>query len=78
MSANILKLLNVNSIRLLSNNPAKFQGLYEEGIDIHSRIPINIAPNRHNEVYLNTKKVKMHHNFENSEELLFMCTAKVD
>ena len=70
LAANILKLLNVKSIKLLSNNPAKFKGLNDEGIEILGRIPIAIEPNSHNRDYLNTKKEKMNHNFEDSEDLL--------
>ncbi len=67
-AARILKLLKVKSIKLLSNNPAKFTGLQEEGIKIMGRIPIAMEPNSFNRDYLNTKRTKMHHNFDDSEE----------
>ena len=67
-AARILKRLKVKSIKLLSNNPAKFKGLQEEGIKIMGRIPITMEPNSFNRDYLNTKRTKMHHNFDDSEE----------
>ena len=69
-AAEILKILNVQSIKLLSNNPHKFRELRDEGISIHSRIPLIIEPNNYNRTYLHTKKTKMNHSFEKSEELL--------
>ena len=70
LAADILKLLDVRSIKLISNNPAKFKSLNEAGVEILSRIPIAIKPNDYNREYLNTKKIKMNHNFDDSEEPL--------
>ena len=60
-AAEILKMLNVRSIVLMTNNPAKLKNLKENGITITGRIPVVVKPNKHNTNYLNTKKQKMNH-----------------
>ena len=55
----ILKHFGIDKIKLLTNNPKKIKSLKD--IEIVERIPIAIAPNLHNEKYLNTKKEKMGH-----------------
>lgn len=77
-AADILKILNVRSIKLLSNNPHKFECLTNAGIDIDSRIPIIIEPNRFNRNYLDTKKVKMNHSFNDSEKPLIKETLELE
>lgn len=63
-AAQILKVFNVKSVALLTNNPAKVQDLKENGIFITKRIPVVIKPNKYNTEYLNTKKKKMNHLIE--------------
>jgi GTP cyclohydrolase II len=60
-AAEILKMLDVRSVLLLTNNPAKVKDLKENGITIAGRIPVVVEPNKHNTNYLNTKKQKMNH-----------------
>jgi len=37
------------------------------GLEIVDNVPIEITPNKHNEAYLWTKKLKMGHNILNTE-----------
>jgi 3,4-dihydroxy 2-butanone 4-phosphate synthase/GTP cyclohydrolase II len=53
--------LNVNNIKLISNNPAKRIGLQGYGLNISEHIPLEIEPNEFNQKYLKTKKDKMGH-----------------
>lgn len=57
----ILKYFNINRIKLISNNPHKFQQLNDLGITITERIPVVINPNVNNQSYIDTKKEKMGH-----------------
>jgi 3,4-dihydroxy 2-butanone 4-phosphate synthase/GTP cyclohydrolase II len=59
--AQILADLGVHSMRLLTNNPAKRAGLEGYGLTIIERVPLEIHPNPHNQVYLQTKADRMGH-----------------
>jgi 3,4-dihydroxy 2-butanone 4-phosphate synthase/GTP cyclohydrolase II len=61
VGAQILRDLGVTKIRLISNNPTKRVGLLGYGLEIVEQIPLEIAPNPHNEKYLSTKRDKMGH-----------------
>ena len=61
VGAQILRDLNVNNIKLISNNPAKRIGLQGYGLNISEHIPLEIEPNEFNQKYLKTKKDKMGH-----------------
>lgn len=60
-AARILLDLGVNSVRLLSNNPAKQSGLTAHGVDVTDRIPLVTKPTEHNVHYLRTKRDRMRH-----------------
>jgi len=60
-AAEILRLLNVPSVSLITNNPDKIRGLEQEGIPVHRRIPIVIPSNVHNRRYLKTKRERLGH-----------------
>jgi 3,4-dihydroxy 2-butanone 4-phosphate synthase/GTP cyclohydrolase II len=62
VGAQILRDLAVSKIRLITNNPKKRVGLIGYGLEIVEQIPIEMAPNPHNEKYLATKRDKMGHN----------------
>lgn len=57
----ILRHFGVGRIRLMSNNPRKFEALQEAGIEIAERVPIEIAPTDETQRYLLTKKAKLGH-----------------
>jgi 3,4-dihydroxy 2-butanone 4-phosphate synthase/GTP cyclohydrolase II len=61
IGAQILVDLGVTTMRLMTNNPAKYGGLEGFGLDIVERIPIEIAPNPHNAGYLRTKRERLGH-----------------
>lgn len=56
VAVDILKLLNVEEVNLLTNNPDKMKGLESGGIRVLSRIPLEIPPREGNRGYLKTKK----------------------
>jgi len=57
----ILRTFGVSRLRLMSNNPRKFEALQEAGITIVERMPIEIAPTGETQRYLRTKKAKLGH-----------------
>ncbi|WP_210463684.1 bifunctional 3,4-dihydroxy-2-butanone-4-phosphate synthase/GTP cyclohydrolase II [Rufibacter roseolus] len=61
VGAQILRDLGVTKMRLLSNNPRKRTGLIGYGLQIVEQVPIEIAPNEHNQRYLTTKRDKLGH-----------------
>ena len=61
VGAQILADLGLRRIRLLTNNPAKRVGLEGYGIDVVSRVPIEVTPNPENYRYLATKRHKLGH-----------------
>jgi 3,4-dihydroxy 2-butanone 4-phosphate synthase/GTP cyclohydrolase II len=61
IGAQILRKLNIQKIKLLSNNPKKRIGLIGYGLEIVENVSIKSVPNPHNQKYLDTKKEKMGH-----------------
>lgn len=64
LAAQIIRYLGIESIRLMTNNPAKTHGLEDLGINISNREPIVIEANDVNKDYLHTKAAKMGHQLD--------------
>ncbi|HSK82323.1 MAG TPA: GTP cyclohydrolase II [Rubrobacter sp.] len=60
-AAEILLDLGVWRVRLITNNPAKIEGLEWYGVEVEERIPSSMSPNPSNVGYLRTKREKMGH-----------------
>ncbi len=82
IGAQILVDLGLSSIRILTNNPKKIRGLEGYGLSVSAQIPIEQAPNEHNESYLRTKAERMghtlHHQGLNLDEQLLHYERKRD
>ncbi len=61
VGAQILTTLGLSTIRLMSNNPAKFAALRGYPLRIVERVPLVTAPNAENVAYLSTKQAKLGH-----------------
>ena len=61
IGAQILKDLGMKKINLLTNNPAKIEGLDKYGIAVNERVSLVFKPGEHNDFYLATKRDKMGH-----------------
>jgi len=53
--------LEVSSVAVLTNNPAKVAALRADGVNVTGRVPIEISSNQHNRDYLDTKRDRMGH-----------------
>ncbi len=63
IAGQILRSLDINRLRLLSNNPGKANALEQFGIDVAERLPLEIPVNPYNWRYLATKRDKFGHSF---------------
>jgi GTP cyclohydrolase II len=61
LPAAILTQMGINSVRLITNNPAKVEALQQAGIQVVERISAEVPPEPTNERYLQTKREKMGH-----------------
>lgn len=59
--AQILRMIGVQKMRLMSNNPVKRVGLEAYGLEIVENVAIEIEPTEYNLKYLKTKKDRMGH-----------------
>lgn len=64
IGAQILRHLGVTKMKLMSNNPKKRTGLMGYGLEVIENVSLEIQSNRHNELYLQTKKDKMGHSLK--------------
>lgn len=63
-AAHIIADLGIESVALMSNNPAKQQALTDLGITVSRRIPVSVPANPNNESYLRTKRDRMGHQLD--------------
>ena len=61
--------LGVSTMRIMTNNPAKYGGLEGYGLEIVERVPLHVLPNAENIRYLRTKQEKMGHLLEIEDEV---------
>jgi GTP cyclohydrolase II len=60
-AAAMLRVLGIDAVRLLTNNPNKVSGLEAAGIRVVERVPHHMQANPHNADYLATKRKKSGH-----------------
>ncbi|OMO84900.1 3,4-dihydroxy-2-butanone 4-phosphate synthase, RibB [Corchorus capsularis] len=61
IGAQILRDLGVRTMKLMTNNPAKYSGLKGYGLEIAGRVPLVTPITKENKRYLETKRAKMGH-----------------
>ncbi len=61
IGSQILVDLGVTTMRLMTNNPAKYGGIEGFGLEIVGRVPLQPEPNPENLAYLRTKRERMGH-----------------
>jgi 3,4-dihydroxy 2-butanone 4-phosphate synthase/GTP cyclohydrolase II len=70
IGAQILVDLGVTTMRLMTNNPAKYGGIEGYGLEIVERVPLRTQPNHENIAYLRAKQQKLGHLLEIDDEQL--------
>lgn len=60
-AVHMFRLLGVKSLRLMSNNPRKLEGVTDGALAIVERVPLEVSPSENNRRYLKTKKDKLGH-----------------
>ncbi len=68
IGAQILVDLGITTMRLLTNNPAKYGGIEGYGLEIVERVPLAAEPNDENISYLRTKQQKLGHFLDIEDE----------
>ena len=64
IGSQILADLGVKEMRLVTNNPKKIFGLEGYGLKIVGRTPLQTPPTAHNKHYIDTKRAKLGHMFD--------------
>jgi GTP cyclohydrolase II len=64
IAARMLQMLNCTRVILLTNNPAKLEGLSKAGIEIASRMPLEAPINADNRRYMAAKAVRAGHRLD--------------
>ena len=60
----MLQVLGCTRVRLLTNNPAKLDGLSHAGIDVSGRVPLHGPINSDNRRYLTAKATRAGHKLD--------------
>ena len=61
VAGDMVRALGIRSVRLMTNNPRKLDGLRAHGVEVTGRMPLVVAANRHNAAYLRTKQQRSGH-----------------
>ena len=64
MAVRMLQVLGCTRVRLLTNNPAKLEGLARAGIDVSGRVPLHGPINADNRRYLTAKATRAGHQLD--------------
>ena len=61
LAAHMLTLMGIDTVKLMTNNPRKMEGLKQAGINVTDRVSLVIPSHEHNDSYLGTKFSKLGH-----------------
>ena len=75
IGAQILRDLGVRKMRLLTNNPKKIIGLEGYGLEVASRLPIEVQASEESKRYLSTKRDKLGHLLKLCDDLPSGCAV---
>lgn len=69
LGAQILADLGLTSLRLMTNNPAKYAGIEGYGLSITERVPLETSPTVENIAYLRTKRDRFGHLLQGLDDM---------
>jgi GTP cyclohydrolase II len=61
LAGTILRDLGIQSVRVMTNNPGKLEGLRRAGVEVAAQIPHWVGASEHSQAYLETKKTRLGH-----------------
>jgi 3,4-dihydroxy 2-butanone 4-phosphate synthase / GTP cyclohydrolase II len=64
IGSQILADMGIKEMRLITNNPRKIFGIEGYGLKIVGRVPMQTLPTKYNEKYIETKRAKLGHMFD--------------
>ena len=70
IGSQILVDLGISTMRLMTNNPAKYGGIEGFGLEVVDRVALHTVPNPENLAYLRTKRERMGHLLEGLDDVL--------
>jgi GTP cyclohydrolase II len=70
VAVRMLEMLGCTRVRLLTNNPAKLEGLAQAGVDVHGRVPLHGPINPDNRRYLAAKAARAGHKLDHLLDVL--------
>jgi GTP cyclohydrolase II len=68
VAADMLAFLGIESVRIMTNNPAKVDGLRELGVEVTGRIPVVVPTNALAAKYVDTKRRRMAHQVPHNDD----------
>jgi GTP cyclohydrolase II len=67
VARDMLEHLGIASVTLMTNNPAKVDGLRALGVRVSGRLPVIVPPTAHSAGYLEAKRLRMEHDLPAGE-----------
>ena len=61
VAIDMIKQLEIRSVKVMTNNPLKIEALQAGGVDVLERVPVEVGVNQVNAQYLETKRDRMGH-----------------
>lgn len=68
VAGEMVRALGIESVRLMTNNPRKLEGMRAHGVPVSGRLAHEMAPNPHNAEYLLTKQQRSGHMLSLTQE----------
>jgi GTP cyclohydrolase II len=75
VAAEMLRLLDIRSVHLITNNPLKLDGLVQSGVKVRRRVALPSPSNPHSENYLRAKREQTGHLITTDDDLAVSNTG---